>query len=252
MQLDGVKQINVKLTAAFRNFANAPKNCTFCPHCIYVCCIYLKTNGDFCPMEHKLAGFYNRDDGSLLSGWAVKCNVLRFLFKELIWVITDFDFDVDVECKYEMDPAFPMLSVNKPWPWRFNFTKISLCLYCYCHTCSAVVTSSLSVMLLLSYMAQLSGIQGFVAMYLRLVLLCYVVWWDYFSWGCCVKTSTFQIPLPYCGLEGALDTIHKEADDIILIFTYNLLREEWCASVSPLSGLLWHYLFNLLTPEVYI
>ena len=37
------------------------------------------------------------------------------------------------------------------------------------------VTSSLTVMLLLLYMTQFSGIQGFVAMHLRLVLLCYVM-----------------------------------------------------------------------------
>jgi hypothetical protein len=27
------------------------------PHCIYVFCIYLKPNSDFCPIEHKLIGF---------------------------------------------------------------------------------------------------------------------------------------------------------------------------------------------------
>jgi hypothetical protein len=26
------------------------KNCTFCPHCIYVFCIYLRTNSEFCPI----------------------------------------------------------------------------------------------------------------------------------------------------------------------------------------------------------
>ena len=32
-------------------------NCTFCPHCIYVFCIYLKTNSDLCHLQHKLIGF---------------------------------------------------------------------------------------------------------------------------------------------------------------------------------------------------
>ena len=36
-------------------------NCTFCPHCIYVFCIYLRTNSDLCHLQHKLIGFYNRD-----------------------------------------------------------------------------------------------------------------------------------------------------------------------------------------------
>jgi hypothetical protein len=30
-------------------------------HCIYVFCIYLRTNSDFCHLHHKLIGFYNRD-----------------------------------------------------------------------------------------------------------------------------------------------------------------------------------------------
>jgi len=34
----------------------------FCPHCIYVFCIYLRTNNDFYPPQHKLIGFYNRDE----------------------------------------------------------------------------------------------------------------------------------------------------------------------------------------------
>jgi len=37
-------------------------NCTLCPHCIYVFCVYLRTNSDLCHLEHKLIGFYNRDE----------------------------------------------------------------------------------------------------------------------------------------------------------------------------------------------
>ena len=37
-------------------------NCTFCPHSIYVFCIYLRTNSDLCHLQHKLIGFYNRDE----------------------------------------------------------------------------------------------------------------------------------------------------------------------------------------------
>ena len=32
-------------------------NCTFCPNCIYVFCIYLRTNSDLCHLQHKLIGF---------------------------------------------------------------------------------------------------------------------------------------------------------------------------------------------------
>ena len=28
-------------------------------HCIYVFCIYLRTNSDLCHLQHKLIGFYN-------------------------------------------------------------------------------------------------------------------------------------------------------------------------------------------------
>ena len=34
-------------------------NCTLCPNCIYVFCIYLRTNSDLCHLLHKLIGFYN-------------------------------------------------------------------------------------------------------------------------------------------------------------------------------------------------
>jgi hypothetical protein len=42
-----------------------------CLHCIYVFCIYLRTNGDLCHLQHKLIGFYNRDEKCLqrCTGW---------------------------------------------------------------------------------------------------------------------------------------------------------------------------------------
>jgi len=36
-------------------------NCTLWKHCIYVFCIYLRTNSDLCLLQHKLVGFYKRD-----------------------------------------------------------------------------------------------------------------------------------------------------------------------------------------------
>ena len=49
-------------------------SCTFCPHCIYVFCIYLRTNSDLCHLQRKLIGFYNRDEKCLLRGtnWVFK------------------------------------------------------------------------------------------------------------------------------------------------------------------------------------
>jgi len=45
-----------------------------CPHCIYVFCISLRTNSDFCHLQHKLIGFYNRDEKCLQRGtdWGFK------------------------------------------------------------------------------------------------------------------------------------------------------------------------------------
>jgi len=49
-------------------------NCKLCPHCIYVFCIYLRTNSDLCRLQHKLIGFYNRDEKCLHRGtdWGFK------------------------------------------------------------------------------------------------------------------------------------------------------------------------------------
>ena len=43
-------------------------NCTLCPQCIYVFCIYLRTNSELCHLQHKLIGFYNRDGTCLQRG----------------------------------------------------------------------------------------------------------------------------------------------------------------------------------------
>jgi len=61
-------------------------NCTLCPHCIYVFCIYLRTNSDLCHLQHKLVGFYNRDEKCLQRdmNWAFIQSRLSFVFKGLI------------------------------------------------------------------------------------------------------------------------------------------------------------------------
>ena len=57
----------------------------FRPHCIYVFCIYLRTNSDFSHLQHKLIGFYNRDEKGLLRGtyWVFKESSLSFVFRGL-------------------------------------------------------------------------------------------------------------------------------------------------------------------------
>ena len=49
-------------------------NCRLCTQCIYVFCIYLRTNSDLCHLQQKLIGFYNRDEKCLLRGtvWVFK------------------------------------------------------------------------------------------------------------------------------------------------------------------------------------
>ena len=49
-------------------------------------CIYLRTNSDLCHLQHKLIGFYNRDEKCLQRGtdWVFKYSGLRFVFKGLI------------------------------------------------------------------------------------------------------------------------------------------------------------------------
>jgi len=51
-----------------------------------VFCIYLRTNSDLCHLQHKLIGFYNRDEKCLQRGtdWVFKYTGLRFVFKGLI------------------------------------------------------------------------------------------------------------------------------------------------------------------------
>ena len=65
-----------------------------CPHCIYVFCIYLRTNSNLCHLQHKLIGFYNRDERCLLRGtnWVFKYSSLHFVFKGLIQDRNDFIF----------------------------------------------------------------------------------------------------------------------------------------------------------------
>ena len=52
-------------------------NYTFCPHCIYVFCIYLRTNSDLCHLHYKLIGFCNRDEKCLLRGTKWAFNLLN-------------------------------------------------------------------------------------------------------------------------------------------------------------------------------
>jgi len=57
-------------------------NCSFCPHCIYAFCIYLRTNIDLCHLQHKLIVFYNPDKSvhsAIRTGSLNKAVCLSFL-----------------------------------------------------------------------------------------------------------------------------------------------------------------------------
>jgi len=56
-------------------------NCTLRTHCIYVFCFYLRTNSDLCYLQHKLIGFYNRNEKCLQRGtdWVFKYSSLCFV-----------------------------------------------------------------------------------------------------------------------------------------------------------------------------
>jgi len=51
-----------------------------------VFCIYLRTNSDLCHLQHKLIGFYNRDEKCLQRGknWVFKKSNLRFVLGLII------------------------------------------------------------------------------------------------------------------------------------------------------------------------
>ena len=59
------------------------------PTLYYVFCIYLWTNSYLCHLQHKLIGFYNRDEKCLQRGtdWVFKWSGLRFVCKGLLYSI---------------------------------------------------------------------------------------------------------------------------------------------------------------------
>jgi len=65
-------QSNGHYTSIYHQFNN--QNWTLCRQRIYVFCIYLRTNNDLCHLQHKLIGFYNRDEKCLQRGtdWGFK------------------------------------------------------------------------------------------------------------------------------------------------------------------------------------
>jgi len=64
-------------------------NCTLCPHCIYMFCVYLWANSDLCHLQHKLIGFYNRDEKCLQRGtdWVLNRAVCASSLKGFLFLL---------------------------------------------------------------------------------------------------------------------------------------------------------------------
>ena len=67
-------EINISKPTGHVMHQQFKNNCTLCPHCIYVFCVYLRTDSDLCHLQHKLIGFDNRDEKCLQRGtdWVFK------------------------------------------------------------------------------------------------------------------------------------------------------------------------------------
>ena len=63
---DNASKLQMGFNSAFKGLIF--NNCTLCRHCIHVFGIYLRTNSDLCHLQHKLIGFYNRDENCLQRG----------------------------------------------------------------------------------------------------------------------------------------------------------------------------------------
>jgi hypothetical protein len=59
-------------------------NCTFCPHCIYVFCIYLRTNKGLCHLHQRLISFYDGEVKCLQRGTHCDFNPFPVQFKSLL------------------------------------------------------------------------------------------------------------------------------------------------------------------------
>ena len=106
-------------------------NCTLCPHCIYVFCIYLRTNSDLCHLQHKLIGFYNREEKCLQRGtdWVFKLSSLLFVFKWLMILhLSKYNFNNTRLLSSAAKPVFSFFSILFLPPLSLSsFRSLSSC-----------------------------------------------------------------------------------------------------------------------------
>jgi len=69
-------------------------------HCTFVFCVYLRTNRNLCHFQHKLIGFYNRDEKCLLRGtdWVFNYSGLRFVCKGIMFMFFVFIWEQTATC----------------------------------------------------------------------------------------------------------------------------------------------------------
>ena len=95
--------------------------------CIYVFCVDFRTNSDYFPIQHKLTGFYNREEVCLLRGtdwvslYVILCSVHTAVFMCFVWIS-------------EQTAIISLYSIN----WLVFITETE-CVYC------AVRTGSVNV-----------------------------------------------------------------------------------------------------------
>jgi hypothetical protein len=91
---DGQTDRHDEANSCFLQFCKrTKKNRTFCPRSVCVFCIYLWPNIDFPSIQHKLIGFYNRDEvftaryGLLLEASSLSKKMPKYTFLSLCWWI---------------------------------------------------------------------------------------------------------------------------------------------------------------------
>ena len=104
------------------------KNCTFCPHSVFMCFVWISEQTTIFPIQHKLTGFYNRDEVCILRGtdWIFKYNSTfspHSVFMCFVWI-------------WEQTTIISLYNIN----WLVFLTEMK-CVYC------AVRTGSLYIIL---------------------------------------------------------------------------------------------------------
>jgi len=107
-------------------------------HTVFVFCIYLRTNSDWCHLQHKLIGFYIRDEKCLLrsTDWVLTYNSMfcpHCIYVFCIYLRTNSDL-CHLQHKligfYIRDERCLLRSTD--WVLTYNSTFCPHCIYVFC------------------------------------------------------------------------------------------------------------------------